>query len=183
MNHVVKIAWVCTLSTLSAFCLALPEDRNQAIQIQAMSAERDAQTGVTTYTGDVEVVQGSLHIHAESVVLHTDRNNKLTEVTATGKPARFQQQLSGPNDTVKSQANKIVYNVAKDLITLRGNGKIDQPSGSIAGETIDYDLKTERVRARAAEAGASNNNRRITVIIPPKTNSTPAAAAKKESSP
>lgn len=168
MNLAAKITGACALALSSSFALALPGDRNEPIQIQAMSAERDAQTGVTTYQGDVEVIQGSLLINADSVVLHTDNNNKLTEVTATGKPARFQQQLKGPNDLVKSHANTIIYNVAKDVITLRGDGKIDQSSGLIAGEIIDYDLKTERVRARAAEPGSSNNNRRITVIIPPK---------------
>lgn len=41
---------------------ALPDDRTKPIEIQANSAERDAKTGVTTYTGNVDIQQGSIHI-------------------------------------------------------------------------------------------------------------------------
>lgn len=145
---------------------ALPDDRSKPIEIQANSAERDAKTGITTYTGNVDIRQGSIHIAAGSVVLNS-KNNELTEINASGSPATYKQQLTGPDDTVNAQANNIHFDVAKDLVTLLGNSSLKQQSGNISGERIEYDIKTERVKAQAAEAGSADNTRRITVVIPP----------------
>lgn len=150
----------------SGIATALPDDRNQPVEIQANQAERDAKSGVTTYTGNVDVRQGSIHIAADSVVLDT-RNNELSQIRATGKPASYSQQLSGPNDIVEAKASTIHFDVAKDVITLQGNGSIKQQGSSIRGEYIEYDIKSERVKAKAAEAGSRDNSKRITVVIPP----------------
>lgn len=170
------LAIVAMVATSTA--MALPDDRNQPIEIQANSAERDAKSGVTTYSGNVDIRQGSIHISADTVVLNSNKNNELTQITANGKPATYTQQLSGPNDIVDAKASKIHFDVAKDLITLLGNGTLKQQGGSITGERIEYDIKTERVRAQAAESGSTDNSRRITVIIPPgkKTANTNSAA-------
>jgi lipopolysaccharide export system protein LptA len=162
---------------------ALPDDRTKPIEIQANSAERDAKTGVTTYTGNVDIQQGSIHISASTVVLDS-KNNALTEINASGGPATYHQQLTGPDDVVDAQANTIHFDVAKDLITLQGNSSLKQQSGNISGDRIEYDIKTERVRAQAAESGSADNNKRITVIIPPakQTSSDNKTASDKKSS-
>jgi lipopolysaccharide export system protein LptA len=157
---------IAIASALSAGWIhALPDDRSKPIEIQANSAERDSKTGVTTYIGNVDIQQGSIHISANTVVLDS-KNNELTQINAIGSPATYTQQLTGPDDTVDARANKIHFNVAKDLITLQGNGALKQQSGSITGEHIEYDIKAERVKAQAAEPGSSDNGKRITVIIP-----------------
>lgn len=155
--------------------LALPDDRNKPIEIQANTAERNAKTGVTTYTGNVDIRQGSIHIAADTVVLNS-KNDELTDITATGKPATYSQQLTGAEDTVDAKASKIHFDVAKDLLTLQGNGSLKQKGGSISGEQIEYDIKSERVRAQAAEAGSRDNSKRITVVIPPSKKTAPATS-------
>jgi lipopolysaccharide export system protein LptA len=157
---------IATFALTAVGVNALPNDRSQPIEIQANSAERDAKTGVTTYSGNVDIKQGSIHISAATVVLNS-KNNELTEINASGAPATYNQQLTGPDDVVDAKANSIHFDVAKDLIVLQGNGSLKQQSGSISGDRIEYDLKTERVRARAAESGSADNNKRITVVIPP----------------
>lgn len=154
----------CCLFVMQAH--TLPDDRNQPIEIQANSAERNAKTGVTTYSGNVDVSQGSIRIAAETVILYS-KNNELTKINATGNPATYSQQLTGPDDTVNAKANKIDFDVNNDLITLTGNGSLKQQGGSISGERIEYDVKSERVKAQAAEPGSKDSSKRITVVIPP----------------
>jgi lipopolysaccharide export system protein LptA len=170
---------VLAVSTAAGWVHALPDDRSKPIEIQANSAERDARSGVTTYSGNVDIRQGSIHVAADTVVLNS-KNDELTEIIATGKPATYSQQLSGQNDVVDAKAGKIRFQIDKDLITLQGNGSLKQKGGSISGDYIEYDTKTERVKATAAEAGSADNNRRITVVIPPgkKSASGNSAAAK-----
>ncbi len=164
---------------IAGVVFALPEDRNQPIEIQANTAEHDAKTGVTTYTGNVDVQQGSIHIGASSVVLNS-KDNKLTQIHATGGPATYHQQLTGPDDVVDARGSTIHFDVAKNLITLQGNASLKQSSGTITGDRIEYDTQAERVKARAAEAGSSDNSRRITVVIPPSSNNTAATSGNKK---
>lgn len=180
MKLVIKLI-VMAFALVAVGAHALPNDRSQPIEIQANSAERDAKTGVTTYTGNVDIKQGSIHISAATVVLNS-KNNELTEINASGSPATYNQQLTGPDDTVDAKASNIHFDVAKDLITLLGNGSLKQQSGSISGDRIEYDIKTERVRAQAAESGSADNNKRITVVIPPskKTAATSTPPSKNE---
>ncbi|HNE26669.1 MAG TPA: lipopolysaccharide transport periplasmic protein LptA [Pseudomonadales bacterium] len=168
MKHLVKLTATGLLFATSCV-FALPDDRSKPIEIQANSAERDAKTGITTYTGNVDVQQGSIHISASVVVLNSS-NNKLTKIHATGSPATYHQQLTGPKDVVDAQALHIYFDVAKDLITLQDNASLKQASGSIKGDRIEYDTKAERVKAQATRSGSNDNSQRITVIIPPATN-------------
>ena len=71
--------------------LALSSDRHQSIIIHSDSAERDETKGTTTYSGNVVMQQGSMRIEADEVVIVNDKS-KVTQIVATGKPARYQQQ-------------------------------------------------------------------------------------------
>ena len=168
MKHLAKLT-AAGLALAAGCVFALPDDRNKPIEIQANSAERDAKTGITTYKGNVDVQQGSIHISADTVVLNST-NNKLTRIHATGSPATYHQQLTGPKDVVDAQALNIYFDVAKDLITLQDSASLKQASGSIKGDRIEYDTKSERVKAQASKSGSNDNSKRITVIIPPSTN-------------
>ena len=150
----------------SAAVQALPDDRNQPIQIQANSADRSAKTGVTTYSGNVDIRQGSIRVTADTVVLNSDKD-ELTYMVATGKPATYNQQLTSSEDIVDAKASQIHFDVQKDTVILDGNGSLKQKGGSITGEHIEYDIKAEHVKALAAESGSADNSKRITVVIPP----------------
>ncbi len=177
MKHLAKLT-ALGLAFATSCVFALPDDRSKPIEIQANSAERDAKTGITTYTGNVDVQQGSIHISANTVVLNS-ANNKLTKIHATGSPATYHQQLTGPKDVVDAQAINIYFDVAKNLITLQDSATLKQNSGSIKGNRIEYDTKAERVKAQASTSGSNDNSQRITVIIPPSTSEqTPASNSK-----
>jgi len=166
-KHSAHILWLGLAAIMTVVTAhALPDDRKQPIEIAANSAERNGKTGVTTYTGNVDIRQGSIHIAADTVVLNS-KNDELTHIQANGTPATYTQQLSGPDDKVDASASQIHFDVAKDQITLQGNGSLKQQGSSISGDHIEYDTKSERVRAQAAESGSSDNSRRITVVIPP----------------
>jgi lipopolysaccharide export system protein LptA len=162
---IIVMTGILTMMINEAF--ALPDDRNQPIEVEANSAERDAKTGITTYTGNVDIRQGSIHISGASVVLKTDKNDELTSIIATGGPAHYEQNISGADDLVKAVGNKINYQVQKDLIILEQNASVEQKGSVIKGEHIEYDVKSETVRAQGSQKGSSDNSKRISVTIPP----------------
>lgn len=173
-NLLVLLAITAVLGSHARTAYSLPEDRSKPIEIQANSADRSAKTGITTYTGNVEIKQGSIRITAHSVVLNSVKD-ELTHMTATGNPATYVQQLTGSEDTVDARANQINFDVRTDIVELNGNGILKQKGGSISGEHIEYDIKSEHVKALAAENGSADNTKRITVVIPP--NKKPASNA------
>jgi lipopolysaccharide export system protein LptA len=128
-------AAVLSAATLSS-AYSLPDDRNQPIEIQANSADRSTKTGITTYTGNVDMKQGSIHVTADVVVLNSE-NNELSKIVATGKLATYEQQLTGPDDKVEARAERIHFDIHQDRVTLEGSGNLTQKGGSISGEHIE----------------------------------------------
>ncbi|MCR6650651.1 MAG: lipopolysaccharide transport periplasmic protein LptA [Cellvibrionaceae bacterium] len=150
---------VCLLAGPHA--LALPSDRNQAITIHSDSAERDEIKGTTTYSGNVVMQQGSMRIDAEEVVIVNDKS-KVTQIVATGKPARYQQKPSEEEGPVIAQANRLEYNIAQDTLHLIENALLQQEGTSLSGNHIDYDVKKSVVKA----GSDASQNERVKMVIP-----------------
>ncbi len=147
------------LTCPSAF--ALSSDRNQAITIHSDSAERDEIKGTTTYSGNVVMQQGSMRIDAEEVVIVNDKS-KVTQIVATGNPARYQQKPSADDGPVVAQANRLEYNIAQDTLHLIDNALLQQEGTSLSGNRIDYDVKKSVVKA----GGDASQNERVKMVIP-----------------
>ncbi len=65
----IKQAALVGLAVLSsAGALALPSDRSQPITLLADRATFSERTGVTTYTGNVVIEQGTMKLQADSIV-------------------------------------------------------------------------------------------------------------------
>lgn len=142
---------------------ALDSDREQPIRITADSALREENSGLTEYTGNVVLTQGSLSIRAQR--LRVDQSNpQNTLITATGSPATLEQTPSIDSAPVVANANRIVYQQAKELVQLIDDARIEQQGAIITGAAIDYSVAEQRVSA-SGQAGDSNRQR-VEVVIP-----------------
>ena len=145
---------------LSAF--ALPSDRAQPIKIESNRAHRDERRGLTIYEGDVVIIQGTIRIEADKVQIF-DRNSRANKIICLGNPARYQQQTSTRDSLIIARANRIEYAINEEIVTLLQEASIEQNGGTITGENINYNLKTEIVNAQGSQTG----KQRIQMIIPP----------------
>ena len=109
------------LLVVSASSFALPSDRNQELSLLADRATYNEKTGITTYTGNVVIEQGTMKLQAATIVANLNAKKEISSITASGSPARFQQQLEANKGLAKGQANKIVYNAQTGILTLSGN--------------------------------------------------------------
>lgn len=168
-----NIALLSTLSMYSLTAFALPSDRNQAISLVADKATYNDKTGLTTYTGNVVIEQGSMKLQAAAVTAQLNKARQMSTITATGNPARFQQQ-SDANKLAKGQAQKIVYSADTGIITLNGNAVVDQDGASIRGATLRYSMNKGDIEAIGERIGdssanstsASQNQGRVQITIP-----------------
>ena len=141
---------------------ALPSDARQPIRLLADKATYVEKTGVTTYSGNVTIEQGTLKIAADNITLNLDTNNRtIKTAVATGRPATMQQVVTQEKGLAKGQANKIDYNAVTGIITLTGNAKLTQAGSSFAGNVIRYSLKLGDVEA------SGGSGKRVELIFPP----------------
>jgi amidase len=132
---------------VSTFALALPSDRSKAISLVADRATFNEKTGVTTYTGNVIIEQGTMKLQADSIVANLNQTRQISTITANGKPARFQQQVSTNKGIAKGQAQKIIYNAETGIITLSGSALLEQDGASIRGNTLRYSMNKGDIEA------------------------------------
>jgi len=150
------------LVAFSGTALALPEDREQPIRITADQALRDEKQGFTEYTGNVRMDQGSLHIEADKITIYHVKE-EADKIVAEGAPAHMQQRPELDKGLMHARANIIEYYKAEDRIHLRDNAQVEQDGSTVAGDTIDYFITEQLVRADSNQAETSS---RVEVVIP-----------------
>ena len=144
---------------------ALPEDRDQPIRIEADEALRDEKQGFTRYRGNVRMDQGTLRIEADEVtVYHIEQ--EADKIVARGKPARLQQQPEPEKGLMKARAHTIEYYKNDDRVQLLNNASIEQDGSMVTGDSIEYFISEQRVRA---DSDPSREDSRVQVVIPAQT--------------
>lgn len=149
------------LLLLSSLATALPNDREQPIALAADNATFNEKTGIATYTGNVEIKQGSLLIKAEQISATTDKEGKILTVVATGKPAHMQQQPSLEKGIATAQAEEITYQARDGLIVLKRNAKLEQDGSSFKSLEIMYSMDKGEIEAKG------NPQNRVQLVFPP----------------
>ncbi len=129
--------------------MALSSDRDQPAVIEADDVEFDFRTGVRTYRGNVSVVQGTLLIKSDKLIVNY-KDGKMQNATAWGNPARFRQRPDGKKDDVIGKGKKILLNEVKNTLTLYTKASLKQGSDTAHGEIIIYDMAKDKLRVKGA---------------------------------
>lgn len=157
-----------SLCAISAMTFALPSDRNKEISLIADRATYNDKTGITTYTGNVVIEQGTLKINAASIVANLNSNKQISTVNASGSPAKFQQQLETNRGIARGEAQKIVYNAETGILNLTGNAYLYQDGASIRGNSLKYSMNKGDIEVSGGGSGGSGASKgRVQIIIPP----------------
>lgn len=147
----------------SATAMALPDDRDQPIRITADTAIRDEKKSVTIYTGNVHMIQGSMDIVADEITIY-HATAQADKIVAKGKPAKLKQKPAVDEPLVRAHANTIEYYRNEDRVHLQSNAQITQDGASVDGDSIDYFIVEQLVKANSAK---STDGKRVQVVIPP----------------
>ena len=142
---------------------ALPDDSEQPIRITADTAIRDEKQGFTVYTGNVHMIQGSMDIVADTITIFHE-TAQADKIVAEGKPAKMQQKPSVDEPLVRARAEIIEYYKIEDRVHLKINAHITQDGASVTGDSIDYYISEQLVKADSEQ---SPDGKRVQVVIPP----------------
>lgn len=155
------------MTMLAGSVWALPSDRNQPISLVADRGSFNEKSGVMTYSGNVIVEQGTMKLQAATIVANLNAKKEISSITASGSPARFQQQLEANKGLAKGQANKIVYNAQTGILTLSGNAVLEQDGASLKGATLRYSMNKGDIEAIGTPNSSGSSSGRVQIVIPP----------------
>lgn len=161
LRVVALIAWLLPAMMANA----LPDDRDQPIRITADTAIRDEKQGFTVYSGNVHMTQGSMDIEADKLTIFHE-TAQADKIVAEGKPARMQQKPAVDEPMVRAHAEIIEYYKIEERVHFRIDAHIDQDGASVAGDSIDYFIVEQLVKADSDKATEGN---RVQVVIPAET--------------
>ena len=156
--------------------MALASDRNQPIDLEADNADIDDLKGISIFTGNVVLTQGSMVIKSSKLTLYNDNNKELEKAIAVGsskKLATFKQRPEGKDVDFRARSITMIYYLKKDKIHLLKNAYVWQEGDTFSGDKIIYDTKKETVMAsskKKTDGKTVSSGGRVKVTIKPKNN-------------
>ena len=156
-----RAVFIVLILLLPTQLLALPEDRQQPIQVEANSLEVRDQENINIYTGNVRLQQGSLEFRSELLTLHFDDQNELVLIEMTGAPATF-RQLDDQQQEMNGQAEKLQYRRSESILILSGKARFSHKGDTIESNRIQLNTETKSI-----QAGSSEPDNRVRMLIQP----------------
>ncbi len=105
------------LIALPAAAAAKSGDREQPIEVEADSLEVRDDENISVYEGNVRLVQGSLEINSDRLVIRFNQARELELMEMTGTPARF-RQLDDDDREMLGRARQINYSGSGSMLEL-----------------------------------------------------------------
>ncbi|MFZ5503603.1 MAG: lipopolysaccharide transport periplasmic protein LptA [Pseudomonadota bacterium] len=165
------------LALLAPLCFAEQADREQPVQLQADQVVVDDVKKTSTFTGSVQLSQGTLRILGDKIVVVQDPQG-FKQITISGNSASFRQKRDGVNEYVEGSGGRIEYNTNNERIDLYSNARITRNQDEIRGEHITYSAKTGIFQAddNSKKSGKAAPQR-VQAILFPKSDKTVNAPA------
>lgn len=163
-----KFSWALALALAPLLAFALPEDRNQPIQLEASRGQIDQKTGVSLYEGNVVISQGSMRLTADAATIHV-KDGGFQRMEATGKPVTLRYRPTADKPEIQGTSPQIEYDVSSAKVIMSGGARLTQGQDVFTGDRVEYDLKDDVVRARGA-----GKQGRIQFTIQPRADESPA---------
>lgn len=157
-----RFGWMLALALVPPLAVALPEDRNQPIQLEASRGQIDQKTGVSIYEGNVVISQGSMRLNADVATIHI-KDGGFQRMEATGNPVNLRYRPTADKPEILGASQRVEYDVVGARVIMSGNARLTQGQDVFTGDRVEYDLKSDVVRARGA-----GNNGRIQFTIQPR---------------
>jgi lipopolysaccharide transport protein LptA len=118
-----------------------------------LAAERASATGVGftnsewTFAGRVEItLEPRGTVHADRAILQF-RDGELTQVTAIGSPAYFEQRRTDSRRPAHGHADRIIYDPKQDTVRLDGRAQISlERDVEISSPVFVYNVRDERLQ-------------------------------------
>lgn len=146
-------------------------DRDKPVNLEADRITVDDARKVHVLEGNVQLVQGTMVIRTDKLVVSQDADGYQTSV-AHGGPGglvRFRQKREGKDELVEGEAERLEHNGRTEKAEFFGQAHVKSGQDEIRGQYIAYDGRTEQfVVTGVAKGGAAVAPDRVRAVIQPK---------------
>jgi lipopolysaccharide export system protein LptA len=150
------------LALLPTLAWGLSSDRSQPIHIEADKASLDESEGISTYSGNVLLRQGTLKLEGNRMTVYL-KNNQVEKVVLAGQPASYSQRSDGEETDQHAVAGNIEYQAVAQRIILLGKARIWQDEAEeFSSDRIEVNLKNNTLNA-----GGDGPDGRVRIILQP----------------
>ena len=151
------------LVLLTGNAWALSTDKDQPVSIEADSVDIDEAKEIAIYRGDVILIQGSINLNAEKVVVYNFQSDN-SHIVATGEQVKFSQRPDNSDELIKGRANKAEYGINSTKLELTGKAVLVKGKNTFKNDKIIYD----RVKALVKAGTSAKGKERVKITIGPK---------------
>ncbi|WP_268890870.1 lipopolysaccharide transport periplasmic protein LptA [Cognatilysobacter lacus] len=151
----------------SATAYARSSDRRQPMDVEGASFDTSLNdNGVTVFTGNVTIRQGSLMIQADRAEISRAGGNP-SRAVLSGRPVRLTEQLDD-GTPMNATSARVDYDLRTEIVVFTGGVNLQQPRGNLSGDRVTYNMKSGQVASGGAAGGG-----RVKMRIMPKNAGTP----------
>lgn len=163
---VTRLALALLLSLAAPACLAERADRDKPIHIESDQVLVDDARQTATFTGNVQMVQGTMVIRGDKIVVVQDQEG-FKHGTAYGKTASFRQKREGLDEYVEGYGERIEYDTRAETVDFYVKARVKRNLDEVRGEHITYSQKTEIFQVNSGQA-AGPTPKRVRAVLQPK---------------
>jgi lipopolysaccharide export system protein LptA len=172
----ISFGFFMAILLVSAPALAEKADRTKPINIEAKRGTIDEANKVRTIEGDVILIQGTMRIAAERMVVKEDTTGNIS-AQAFGSAAgqiNFKQKREGFSDFVDGVADRAEFDDKASTLKLFGRARLTSAGDVAEGEYIYFNTATEvyAIRNSAADdkpgAIQTDTSGRVKITIQPR---------------
>ncbi|MCX7193719.1 MAG: lipopolysaccharide transport periplasmic protein LptA [Proteobacteria bacterium] len=156
------------LMLFSTVCYAEKADHDKPIDIDADQAQVDDAKQISTFTGKVVLIQGTMVIRGDKLIVTQDKSG-FKHGTAFGHTASFRQKREGLDEYVEGYGDRIEYDTRADTVDFYVQARVKRSQDEVRGEHVTYNSKTEIFQADSKDAAAGDGApKRVHAVLYPK---------------
>jgi lipopolysaccharide export system protein LptA len=149
-------------------CFAERADRDKPVHLEADQVLIDDAQQISTFTGNVQLTQGTMLILGDKIVVVQDQEG-FKHGTAYGKTASFRQKREGLDEYVEGYGERIEYDTRAETVDFYVNARVKRNLDEVRGEHITYSAKTEIFHVNGGSAASgSKQPQRVRAVLQPK---------------
>lgn len=149
-------------------CFAERADRDKPLHLEADQVLVDDAQQISTFTGNVNLTQGTMVIRGDKIVVVQDKEG-FKHGTAYGNTASFRQKREGLDEYVDGYGERIEYDTRAETVDFYVRARLKRELDEVRGEHITYSQKTEIFHVNSGGVNPENEPpKRVRAILQPK---------------
>jgi lipopolysaccharide export system protein LptA len=152
-------------------------DNEKPMHLEADQMLVDDAKQISTFTGNVQFIQGTLLIRGDKIIVVQDKEG-YKHGTAYGNTASFRQKREGLDEYVEGYGERIEYDMRTETVDFYVRASVKRALDEVRGEHITYNAKTEIFHVNSGiKPPGGTPSKRVHAILQPKPKQPEAAPA------